>query len=433
MAVTLKYSIVSTDSAGKGANVIGITSVSVSETVGSGASRTLSVTVKGKRKDSNYSLNRPYCNGSSSLSNFSSGIGSTLGGTELTFCTFKITVSASESGTASLGSSYYIDVGGSSSSAGPRSIRVTFNSVSGLTAYIPTYYIYYRYENGNAYTSASALKGNKLTIRSTGPSKSSSSNKSTFNITGDANNGYFETTSTTTTSITATKTITTSYNFSTWNTEPDGTGTTYSPGTQVTMSSNIYLYPIYNPSKNTTYSNNAISALAKPTRNDEESATYIVTYDANGGTVDTNLATATTIRRFYFGGWATSKTATSANAATSYTSAKTLYAYWTYIDTKGSVTLPTPTRTGYEFIGWATTSNATSADIGTGTYEPSATITIYAVWKANGNIRIYVNNTDKYKMAMVYIYAPTSASDTKPWKLAIPYLKDGTVWKIVAG
>lgn len=52
-----------------------------------------------------------------------------------------------------------------------------------------------------------------------------------------------------------------------------------------------------------------------------------------------------------------------------------------------------------------------------------------------GNIRLYYNNTDKYKIALVYIYAPSSASDTKPWKLVIPYLyTSGTQpWKIVAG
>ena len=113
MAISFNYSIDSTDSAGKGENVIGVNSITATESTGSGASRTLSVTIKGNRIDSNYSLNSPYCNGSSSLNNFSSKISGTLGGTEITYCTFSITVSASESGTATLGSSYYINVGGS--------------------------------------------------------------------------------------------------------------------------------------------------------------------------------------------------------------------------------------------------------------------------------------------------------------------------------
>jgi uncharacterized repeat protein (TIGR02543 family) len=128
-------------------------------------------------------------------------------------------------------------------------------------------------------------------------------------------------------------------------------------------------------------------------------------------------------RTYTFKGWAESKTATSALANTkTYTAAKTVYAVWGKTDSTESITLPTPTRTGYEFVGWATTEDATTPDIGTGDYTPTATDTFYAVWKANGNIRIYVNDTNKYKMAMVYVYAPTSISDTKPWKLVIPYL-----------
>lgn len=434
MAITLDYSIDSIDAAGKGKNVVGVTSVTATETVGSGASRTISVTIKGKRIDSAYALGNAYCTGSSKLSSFVSSIGTSLNGTERTFCTFKITVNSNESGTVTLGSSYYVDAGGNSDTYGDRSIRITFNSVSGLTSYIPTYYIYYKKPDGTAYTSESALKNDKLTIRSTGPSKSPSPSDSTFSITGYANGGYFTSATITSQSITATKTVTTTYSFAKWNTKSDGTGTDYTPNTEVTMTKNITLYPIYNSSTKDTYKDNEISALPTPTKDDTTPYTYTVTYDALGGTVSKTSESTSTTRKWKFGGWATSSTASSADANSSYTSTTSLWAYWTYEDIKGTVTLPTPTRVGYKFLGWGTSKTQTSNLLAGGaTPNISNDTTYYAIWKADGSIRIYTDNTKKYQIAMVWMYYPTSSNDSKPWKLVIPYMKTSSNWKITAG
>lgn len=47
----------------------------------------------------------------------------------------------------------------------------------------------------------------------------------------------------------------------------------------------------------------------------------------------------------------------------------------------GSITLPTPTRTGYVFQGWATSSTATSGQYSGGAnYTPTGKVTLYAVW-----------------------------------------------------
>lgn len=48
-----------------------------------------------------------------------------------------------------------------------------------------------------------------------------------------------------------------------------------------------------------------------------------------------------------------------------------------------------------------------------------------AIWKAAGNIRIYVDG--EYKMALAYIYTGSE------WKPVIPYIKTSTDWKIIAG
>lgn len=437
MAISFDYSITSIDSAGKGEKVVGITSITATESTGSGASRTLSITIKGKRIDSTYALGNAYCTGSSTLKSFVSSIGASLNGTERTFCTFKITVNASESGTASLGSSYYIKAGGNSDTYGDRSIKVTLNSVSGLTPYVPTYYIYYKKANGEAYATDSAKKNNTLTIRSTGPSKGQDSSDSTFTITGDANGGYFTSINITEDSITATKTSTTTYLFTKWNTNSDGTGDDYDINKQITMTKDIILYPKYDSSISDTYTNNTISNLQKPIMDPTYPYTYTVTYDLLGGTVSETSETSETVkttRYWSFGGWATSSTATSANAATSYQSTTKLWAYWTYTDTKGKVTLPTPTRVGYNFLGWGTSSSQTSGLLDAGeTPEISSDITYYAIWKADGSIRIYIDNTKKYQMAMIWMYYPTDTSDSKPWKLLIPYMKTDTNWKITAG
>jgi hypothetical protein len=51
----------------------------------------------------------------------------------------------------------------------------------------------------------------------------------------------------------------------------------------------------------------------------------------------------------------------------------------------------------------------------------------YAIWSEDGNIRIYINDSDKYKIAITYIY------DGNGWKKALPYIHDGIEWKMIAG
>ncbi len=148
---------------------------------------------------------------------------------------------------------------------------------------------------------------------------------------------------------------------------------------------------------------------------------YTVTYNANGGSVSPASATVeagktvtlpTPTRNGYSClGWARTSSATSAEfncgAVCTINGNVTLYAVWkanpitkytvTYNANGGSVspasatveagktvTLPTPTRSGYSCLGWATTSSATSAGYSCGaSYKPIANTTLYAVWKAN--------------------------------------------------
>lgn len=434
MAVSLKTSVESIDSAGKGENVIDWYISSVTETYASGSSRDIKVTIKGSRMDWNANLTGAYARGSSQLWDFSDKTGGIISPSDMTFCTFYISCTANESGSATLGSSYYVDISGNSSGSGQRAIRITFKSVSGLTPYVPTYYIYYKYTNGNSYATDSAKKGSKLTIRSTGPGKDQESSSSTFTITGNANGGYFTKTDITTKSITASKTSTTTYTFAKWNTNSAGTGTDYNVNTQVTMSGNLTLYPKYTSSVSDVCSNNTISKLPTPTRSHTTPYTYTVTYNLMGGTSSKTSDTATTTRVWDFGGWGAASNSTSADASSSYTSETTVWAYWEYEDIYGKVILPEPTRVGYKFLGWGTSETQTVNLKPAGTQvEVTAKITYYAIWDYDGSVRLYYNNTDKYKIALIWMYYPISTSDPKPWKLVIPYMKTDVDWKITAG
>lgn len=119
-------------------------------------------------------------------------------------------------------------------------------------------------------------------------------------------------------------------------------------------------------------------------------------------------ATKPTRTGYSFLGWSTSSTATSASysAGASYTnnSSVTLYAVWkanTYVvkynanggtgapgnqtKTYGvALTLSTtkPTRTNYTFLGWATSATATASKYSAGgSYTANAAVTLYAVWQ----------------------------------------------------
>ena len=110
---------------------------------------------------------------------------------------------------------------------------------------------------------------------------------------------------------------------------------------------------------------------------------YTVTFNFNGN----GTAESSTVVKATFNGWATS-----ANGATVYNDKQSvknlstgttinLYANWTL----GTVTLPTPTRTGYTFKGWYTaTCGGTKVGDAGATYTPTGAITLHAQWTANG-------------------------------------------------
>lgn len=347
---------------------------------------------------------------------------------------FYVDVTCDSSGKATFDSNSYFTIYGTTGS-GKRGVKVTLKTASGLN---PWYYVDYYDADGNFYDDNTFTPGGTLQILSSGPAKGdASAGSSNFTITGNGNGGYFASTTITTDVLNATKTGTYKYTFTSWNTKSDGSGTTYEPGKTATMpNSSLKLYAIYTRTTSYEYTNNAVSALKEPKKDDTQplDLQYNVTFNANGGSVSVDSDLVKTNRIWTFGGWADSASSNSANASATYKETTTVYAYWTYKDIKGKTTLPTPTRVGYKFLGWGTSENQTSNLLAAGaTPEISTNITYYAIWKADGSIRIYTNDTKKYQIAMIWMYKPDNSSDTKPWKLVIPYMKTSSNWKITAG
>ena len=122
---------------------------------------------------------------------------------------------------------------------------------------------------------------------------------------------------------------------------------------------------------------------AQPTRSSVSAGSYTVTLDANGGSVGTSSLTAARTTSYTFSNWNTA----AGGGGTGYASGgtytndapATLYAQWNSSTATASVTLPTPTRDGYDFKGWAASGSAAGGV--TGSYTPGGSKTLYAVWE----------------------------------------------------
>jgi uncharacterized repeat protein (TIGR02543 family) len=161
-------------------------------------------------------------------------------------------------------------------------------------------------------------------------------------------------------------------------------------------------------------------STTKPTKSSTSAGNYTVTLNANGGTCSSASLTAKRTTSYTFSTWNTnsSGTGTSYASGASYTTnaALSLYAIYSSSTSTASVTLPTPTRDGYDFMGWATSSTASSGT--TGSYKPTGNVTLYAIWGAKG--LVYIGN-EAYQ-----IYIGNGSS----WDLYAPYVGNGSGWDL---
>ena len=165
----------------------------------------------------------------------------------------------------------------------------------------------------------------------------------------------------------------------------------------------------------------------KPSRSNSSAGSYRVTFDANGGSCSTSYLDAARTTSYTFSKWNTKAdgTGTDVNSGGSYTlnAATTLYAKWNSTTTTASVTLPTPTRTGYTFKGWATSKTATSGSAAGASYTPTAAVTLYAIWQAitytisfnvNGGSGSIASQTKTYGVALTLTTSKPTKSSTTP-------------------
>lgn len=181
---------------------------------------------------------------------------------------------------------------------------------------------------------------------------------------------------------TATDTIT--YTHNGWATSSGGSKAYNKGAATGALSKNLALYPYFSSS---TTRGSVTLATNNLTKSNTTDYSYTVTYNANGGSCSTASATATKIRKYTANGWTTtsgSVTKTHSNGAShQVTGALTLYPCFTQSTSGGSVTLPTPTRTGYTFKGWSTSSTATSGLAAGDSFTPTGNKTLYAIWSIN--------------------------------------------------
>jgi len=202
------------------------------------------------------------------------------------------------------------------------------------------------------------------------------------------------------------------YTLAGWNTAANGTGTTYTVGQQLTITTNLTLYPVWQEQRYTiTYNGNSNTAGAVPT----DSTGY------NLATLATVATAGTLVRTGYeFVSWNTA----SNGSGTTYTAGQqitlsanlTLYAIWatrcTVTYNKNGATygwdqvdstkyLSGSTFTVLEegtliksgagpFLGWNTAANGSGTNyIPGGIYTISGDITLYAVWASTSAPYIY--------------------------------------------
>lgn len=223
-----------------------------------------------------------------------------------------------------------------------------------------------------AITTATASRGNGTATRT---------------VTFNANGG-----SCSTASLNSTATIT--YSCNGWYTAASGGTKRAASGGSYTPSASETVYAQWGSS---TGSFSAVKLPAATKANG--SATRTITFNGNGGSTPNAMTSTATITYAQTGWFTASSGGTNrGNAGVSYTpsAAETLYAQFSSsTGAYSAITLPTPTRDGYNFLGWATSADATSGN--TGSYTPSGNVTLYAIWGVSSRtitVKHYMANTD---------------------------------------
>ena len=248
------------------------------------------------------------------------------------------------------------------------------------------------------------------------------------------------------TSTTISKTVPTrdGYEFLGWSTSSSATSASYVAGDKISLSANVTLYAVWRELYTITYDANGGSeapnsdtkkhgvnltlSSSEPMPPENTTVTHTITLNANGGICSQDIVTVNHDVSYKFDKWntASSGSGTSYQPGGSYTnnSNVTLYAQYTEAIKYNAVTLPTPTRSNYDFLGWSVNDYDESGAIGE--YTPTEDITLYAIWKIRGQvyIRDQLEGVSPYQ---VLIY------DGSSWNQYTPYIYTYYGWEPYSG
>lgn len=252
------------------------------------------------------------------------------------------------------------------------------------------------------------------------------------------------------------------YRLSGWATSPTGTPN-YQSGTNYQQSSNQNLYAIWEP--NQVYINYYTdNDTAQPTDTIMQgpydvgdtvrlsdgsgwtsskwgsSVTFYTNYNFQGGSFSNGVTPNSTysVSRtgkydWVISGWLHGSQHYELQGWITLNSNIGIYPYWAdsnSIVSHAAFTPITPIRKGYKFLNWNTQANGNGTAYYTNTNYNTSTIdkdlTLYAIWEPEWTIKI--NNGTNWGDYHVWIY--TGATSNKGWQQAIPYVYDGSNWKL---
>lgn len=256
----------------------------------------------------------------------------------------------------------------------------------------------------------------------------------------------------------------TGYRLSGWATNPTGTPN-YQSGTKYQQSSNQNLYAIWEPNQvYINYYTDNDTAQAGDSRQGPydvgdtvrlsggsgwtsskwgSSVTFYTNYNFQGGSFSNGVTPNSTysVSRTGKYDWVISGWSSRSGGSKDYDLNKWItlnsnigvYPYWADSDSivsHAAFTPIAPIRTGYKFLNWNTQSSGNGTAYYAGTnYNTSAidkNLTLYAIWEPEWTIKI--NNGISWGDYHVWIY--TGVTSNNGWRQAIPYVYDGSNWKL---
>lgn len=259
------------------------------------------------------------------------------------------------------------------------------------------------------------------------------------------------------------------YSFVEWNTSSSGRGTSYQPGGSIHQLktdgsfSNKTLYAIWET--NQVYINYYIdNDTAQPTNTVVQgpydvgdtvklsdgsgwisskwgsSVTFYTNYNFQGGSFSNGVTPNSTysVSRtgkydWVISGWLRGSQHYELSEQIRLNSNISLYPYWadsSSIVSHAKFTPITPIRKGYKFLNWNTQANGNGtayyANTNYDTSDIDKDLTLYAIWEPEWTIKI--NNGTSWGDYHVWIY--TGVTSNNGWQQAIPYVYDGSNWKL---